>query len=244
MTLYEILSKISVDCKDNQRHFTVKNRILAIQELLANTSYELLQEGYLCYIYGKKDVRNSEVILVSSHIDCVFEKVFCTEKDADHYLGTFDNSITNACVLYDMINDTLPCNVVIAFTGDEEEDSGGAQEVVRVLNRWHCRIKMAIVLDVTEEGWEEGYPFTVENDLGIDIVTGYNIIKSLEPYNDQYKLVHDAEPDESWDYDEAEIPCFTLCLPIYGDMHGEEGVLARKTSLPVYCEVLSKLASL
>lgn len=42
MTLHEILSKVSVDCKDNKRHFIVKNRILA------NTSYELLQESNLC----------------------------------------------------------------------------------------------------------------------------------------------------------------------------------------------------
>ncbi len=243
MKMDEILAKVSVDCKDNGRRFIVDDRIRAIREILDGSAYSLLRAGNLCYIYGKRDVRNSEVVLISSHIDCVFSNVFYREENEDYYLGTFDNTITNACVLYDMIHNKLPDNVIVAFTGDEEEDSGGALEVVRILRQWNCKIKMGIVLDVTEEGWVEKCPFTVENDLGIDIMSGYKLIKTLDQYRYKYKFVHDAEPDETWDYDEEDIPCFGLCMPIHGDMHSESGVLVRKSSLPVYSDVLAALSA-
>ena len=35
---------------------------------------------------------------------------------------------------------------------------------------------------------------------GIDILTGYNIISSLEKYDGRFAFKHNALPDESWDY--------------------------------------------
>ena len=244
MELKTIVNQVTVDCKDNGRNFTVTDRIQVIESLLENTDYQLLHKGSLCYIYGKKPVKNQSVILISSHIDCVYEHLFCREyEDLQMLSGTFDNSLTNACVIYDMIQGKLNDNVVIAFTGDEEENAGGVKEVVRQFRKWNTPIALAIVLDITEEGWKEKKHFTVENDLGIDIMTGSRIIELLENYHDVYGFVHDSEPDESYDYDEEDIPCFSLCIPSHGDMHSEEGVDIRTDSLSSYCTVLSELAN-
>ena len=142
-----------------------------------------------------------------------------------------------------MLNGSFNSNVVVAFTGDEEEDSNGCYEVIRLLKKRKCVIKFAIVTDVTEEGWWQEFPFTVENDLGIDILTAHRIVEALKPYERKYTLVHDAEPDEAWDYDEKDIPCLTFCAPIRGDMHSDKGVWARKNDMPVYAKALSVLAN-
>ncbi len=241
MEITKILQHVTVDCKDNQHEFIVRDRIDVIESLLSNSSYKLVNRGKLSLIYAKQSIDNKSVILVSSHIDCVYDKLFCKELENGFLHGTFDNSLTNCCILYDMLLDNLEDNVVIAFTGDEEYDSNGAKEVIRSLKRHNARIAFSVVLDVTEVGWEKKCPFTIENDLGVDIETGYEIIKEFKAWGYNYEFVHDAEPDESWEYDEADIPCLTLCIPIKGDMHSDAGCFSRKESLPIYSEAIVKL---
>lgn len=243
MDIKEIIKKVTVDSKDNQHRFVVNDRIEAISEILSSSPYRLIHEGKLCLIYGKREVKDESVVLISSHIDCVYDRLFCQDDHNDCLLGTFDNSLTNACVIKDMLDDRLNDNVIIAFTGDEEEDSKGANEVTKVMESWNTTITTAIVLDLTEEGWTEISPFTIEKDLGIDLMKAHHIVELLKPYEGKYKFVHDAEPDESWEYDEEEIPSFSLCIPTYGDMHSDSGSLVRQVSLPVYCEVLAMLAN-
>ncbi len=243
MEINDILKAVTVDCKDNQREFTVRDRIDVIESLLKGSPYQLVNKGKLCLIYAKQPVANKPIVLISSHIDCVYDRLFCEEQENGILRGTFDNSLTNCCVLYDMITNKLGDNVVVAFTGDEEEDSNGAIEVMRIFKRQGTRIKFCIVLDVTEEGWNEKCPFTIENDLGVDIETAYKIIRTVKEWESNYGFVHDAEPDESWDYDENDIPCLTLCCPIKGDMHSNAGCLARKESLPVYSEAIVRLSN-
>ena len=52
-----------------------------------------------------------------------------------------------------------------------------------------------------------------------------------------------AMPDETWEYDEMGVPCFSLCVPVKGDMHSGEGVLMRKESFGRYVEALWLAAS-
>lgn len=243
MDLSSLLQLVTIDCKDNQHTFTSKERIDAIKKILDKSSYHLLYEGQLCYIYGKNPVQGESVVLISSHIDCVYDKLFCREYSKDLIQGTFDNSLTNVCVLKNMLDDAFVDNIIVAFTGDEEENSNGAKEVMRVLSKWNTKISTAIVLDITEEGWEKQCPFTIENDLGIDIFKAHRIVEILKQYKEQMGFIHEAEPDESWEYDENDIPCFTLCIPTLGDMHSNEGVLARKCDLPIYCKAMTILAN-
>ena len=235
-----LVRQVTVDCKDNGKHFTVEDRLRVIQSLLTGSDYRLIHRGELCLLYAKQEVQEQEVILVSSHVDCVYGSLFFEEYSEELLRGTFDNSLTNGCLLHAMLADRLPDHVVVAFTGDEEHDSAGAYEVVDTLRKKACYVLQAWVLDVTNEGWTEACPFTLENDLGIDFLMGYRIVTTLAPY--LYKFVHEAEPDESWDYDEEGIPTCSLCIPVAGDLHADAGVLVHRSSLPIYCDVLSRLA--
>ena len=239
---FDILQSVTVDCKDNGECFTVTDRVAVIERLLKDTAYRLVARESLVLLYAKHALcEGDRVLLVSSHIDCLYGKCFCND-DGDCLRGTFDNSFTNAALLWDMLNDTLPDNVVVAFTGNEESDSQGAVQTVVALGRMGCEVAAALVLDVTNEGWKSGALFTIENDAGIDILTGYNIISSLEDYGGRFAFKHNALPDESWDYADYGIPSLTLCVPVCGELHSDAGVLLRKESATEYCNVLSLLA--
>ena len=239
---FDILTAVTVDCKDNGERFTVTDRVAVIERMLQNSDYKLISRRPLALLYSKREVREGDrVLLISSHIDCVYGRCFCNDED-ECMRGTFDNSFGNAAVLWNMIHDRLPDNVVVAFTGDEELDSRGALQVVEALGEMGVEVTTALVQDVTNVGWESGALFTIENDLGIDILTGYNIISSLEQYGCRFAFKHNAEPDESWDYADCGVPCFTLCVPVGGELHGDAGVLLRKESALEYCNVLAHLA--
>ena len=241
---FDILQTVTVDCKDNGECFTVTDRVAVVERMLEKTDYKLISHQPLALLYAKHPLHEGDrVLLISSHIDCVYPRCFCAD-EGDCLRGTFDNSFTNAAVLWAMINNTLPDNVVVAFTGNEESDSQGAVQTVVALGQMGCAVAAALVLDVTNEGWESGASFTLENDLGIDILTGYNIISSLEKYDGRFAFKHNALPDESWDYADYGIPSLTLCVPVGGELHGDAGVLLRKESALEYCNVLPLLANL
>ena len=241
---FDILRTVTVDCKDNGECFTVTDRVAVIERMLENTEYKLISRQPLALLYAKRQVREgNRVLLISSHIDCLHGDCFCSD-DGDSLRGTFDNSFTNAALLWNMLHDKLPDNVVVAFTGNEESNSQGALQTVVALGQMGCEVAAALVLDVTNEGWESSAFFTLENDLGIDILTGYNIISSLEQYGGRFAFKHNALPDESWDYADYGIPSLTLCVPVDGDLHSDAGVMLRKESALEYCNVLSLLAGL
>lgn len=242
MNLFELLKAVTVDCKDNGECFTVVDRLSAIERLLECSSYRIVAQTPLSLIYAKRDIKENEsVVLISSHVDCVYERCFCQEKNG-MLCGTFDNSFGNAAVLFNMLNGTLPDNVAVAFTGNEERDSKGAQQVLQALGERVCKISFAIVLDITNVGWGSNAVFAIENDSCIDILTSYGIVSSLEIYSGRFAFCHNAEPDESWLYSEYGIPCLSLCLPAGGNLHGDEGVLICKESAVEFCHVLSLLA--
>ena len=241
---FSLLRAVTVDCRDNGEAFTVTDRVAVIEHVLGKTDYKLIARQPLVLLYAKRELHEGDrVLLISSHIDCVFSNCFCSD-NGDCMCGTFDNSFTNAALLWNMLNNTLPDNVVVAFTGDEERDSHGAVQAVVALGQSGCEVSAALVLDVTNEGWENGALFTLENDLGVDILTGYNIISSFEKYDGSFAFKHNALPDESWDYADYGIPSLSLCVPVGGELHGDAGVLLRKESALEYCRVLSLLASI
>ena len=241
---FSLLRAVTVDCRDNGEAFTVTDRVAVIEHVLGKTDYKLIARQPLVLLYAKRELHEGDrVLLISSHIDCVFSNCFCSD-NGDCMCGTFDNSFTNAALLWNMLNNTLPDNVVVAFTGDEERDSHGAVQAVVALGQSGCEVSAALVLDVTNEGWENGALFTLENDLGVDILTGYNNISSLEKYDGSFAFKHNALPDESWDYADYGIPSLSLCVPVGGELHGDAGVLLRKESVLEYCRVLPLLASI
>lgn len=239
----QILKQITVNSSDNGEMLTDTTRLSVIERLLENSDYELLHRGHLSFIYGKRRPKEGEsVVLVSTHIDTVYSQCFSKEQE-NYFQGTFDNSFTNAAAIWNMLNGKFADHVMVAFTGDEEKDSQGAIETVCALGGMQCDIAFAMVLEVSNEGWEQKVPFVVENDLGLDLFTAHRLVELLKSYDEQYSYVHHAEPDESWDYNEYGIPCFTLSVPVLGDMHSDSGVLLRKSSFPAYTDVLALVAN-
>lgn len=244
----DLLHRLTVDCKDDGKQFIISTRIEEIKTLLQQSNYQLVSEGKLSLIYARKPKPEDWRILISSHIDCVYQNCFMTE-DNNHWKGTFDNSATNAAIIDLMLRNELNDNAIIAFTGDEEIHSGGAIEVMNVLHKKEARLSHGIVLDVTEEGWDDEAAFSIENDRGFDILTGYHIIQKIQATEMPCTFVHHAEPDETWDYGKGieegfpPLPCLSLCLPAQGELHGEAGVLIRKTSLQPYQEILKELVN-
>lgn len=244
MSLFELLESLTVDCKDNGENFVVAERLSVIERLLEGSTYRLVAREPLALLFAREHFcERGKVVLVSSHIDCVYSSFFCKD-EGDSMRGTFDNSFGTAAVIWNMISGSLPENVVVAFTGDEEKDSAGALQALRALGGFGCPLSSALVLDVTNVGWESGALFTIENDACIDIMTAYSIVSSLEQYSGRFAFLHNAEPDESWCYAEYGVPTLSLCLPVGGELHSNEGVLLRKGDAQEYSRVLSVILSI
>lgn len=267
-----LLEQVNVLCRDNGKKFLKEQspRIEIIKEKLATTSYECT-EGDLYLLYHKKPLAEygADAILISSHIDCVEDDMtqcFSKVKSKNKLLGTYDNSITNTAVMQLMLEDSLPDNVMVAFTGAEERDSLGATQVTKLLHNNGVKFK-GMILDVTYEGWKDKADFTIENNfwdaaLGRKVIAAVDkksstwLFVSSDPYNVPVYVpeervakgrksgrVKEALPDESWQYDEQHIKCFSLCLPVHGEMHSNDGVKARISSLFEYIETLKLLAT-
>ena len=260
--LLSVLQSVSVLNRDNGFSFTNTERLDAIALLLKNSSYRRAAADGLFHMYTLKSVEDLDkpVIIVSSHVDCEYHitRCFATINDSNTLLGTFDNSITNAAIVYLMLSGKQPDNVLIAFTGDEEENGRGAADVIRFIRKNNLEVLNVFVLDATEEGWVTEADFTIENDFwdeefGEEVVklvrqSGYNWNfvpgepDEIPDYIPKQRIINvEAYADESWDYDEADIPCFSFCLPTKGEMHCNDGILARKSSFMHYTEVLERL---
>lgn len=257
---FEILKKVMVLNRDNGEEFTDTGRLDAISELLWHTSYCRIDSNGLFHLYSKKPLRElpDNVIVVSSHVDCQKMITKCFVRDEGSYLcGTFDNALTNAAILYLMVNDTLLDDAVVAFTGDEEEDSRGALDVVEFFEKAEKQIAV-VVLDVTDMGWETKCHFTIENnfwnrDIGKCVMNTVSLLNSPWKFvpsevehvpkyvPSEHVILEEAEADESWDYDEEETLCFSFCIPVKGEMHSNSGVLTRRESIFAYINALKEI---
>ncbi|MCR4646554.1 MAG: M20/M25/M40 family metallo-hydrolase [Oscillospiraceae bacterium] len=263
MELTDILTRLSVLNRDNGKYFFRTDRLDAIAELLWNSSYRRVNADGLFALYAKKplsQLMQAPVTVISTHVDCErgITACFSASVDETYMRGTYDNAVTNAAAVAAMLSEQLPDNVLIAFTGDEEEDCGGAKQLLAFLRRQNARIRAIAVLDVTDMAWNAKADLTVENDF-FDDDLGETIIRTVQAsgYTWRYVpadpddvpdyvpkgcLIHEeADEDESWYYDEERQQCFSFCLPIFGPMHSDEGVLARKASFPHYYDMLIRL---
>ena len=225
---------------------------------------ERINADGLFHLYAKKPLESfakDQVTVISTHVDCEWHITECFFEDLGNGLikGTFDNALTNAAVLSLMLSDTLPENVLIAFTGDEEETSVGANSLIRFFRDHRIIVKHIFVLDVTDMAWNDKADYTIENDLWYSEALGKRIINSAEslPYswrfvpsdpsdlpdyvNDSNTIFEEAAEDESWDYDEEDFSSCSICIPIKGEMHSNTGVLARKESLFHFVKFLNVL---
>ena len=256
----DILKKVAKLNRDNGYRFTVTDRANAIDECLAQTRYRLLNQDGLFHLYGTCPLHelNSSVFVIFSHIDCVSDITECFVEELPNGLmrGTFDNMLTNAAILTLMLRGELPKNVLVAFTGDEEENGVGVIQTARFLINNDISFQ-AIVLDVTDMAYDTS-DFTIENDF-LSRNKCLKIVESAKSFGKRWRFVpedphklHDYVPkeqlinqeaaeDESWELDELNISCFSFCIPIYGDMHSADGCIARQESYRVYINALAQM---
>lgn len=263
MDFFETLKSVAIPNRDNGECFVADGRLEKIGQLLWNSRYRRVDSDGLYVLYAAKPLHEIGMpIVISSHVDCVPEIKNCYVEECDNNMirGTFDNFITNAAILNLMVNNRLPDNVLVAFTGDEEDDSVGAMQLSKFLLRKRLKASI-IVLDVTNMGWSENADFTIENNFWKNTL-GRKIIEAAAAQDCHWMFVPsdpdnipkyidskfvcriEAEADESWEYDEYGFECFSLCLPVYGEMHSNDGVLARKKSCMRYVEVLNHIVQM
>jgi len=148
----------------------------------------------------------------------------------------------------------IPEQTLIVFTGDEEGDSRGAEEAMAFLGEhdplWQ-NIEVVISLDLTEEFYGRHH-FTIENFSIEEDHSGslmqFNSAHGLQEYLSCFlshpAFIKDAEGDDTWEYAEHDVNCFTFCLPcklLGSDMHDSEGVAILTETLHEYAEALALL---
>lgn len=238
-----ILARIAVRGEDDGERFTNTARVDAIAECLKDSGWRLFHDGSLARIYAHHGFDQSKpAVVVSSHVDMVAAHCYA-DCSGELWKGSFDNLITNAVAVACMKADALAPNVLVAFTGDEEEDSGGADEVAETLEAKGIAVKFVVATDVTEEGWESGKSFTIENvlpeedeDEQAELANALRAsVSAIDPHP---CMIVEGEEDEAWEYDEYDLPCCSVCLPCAGDMHSEEGVEIRSSAIEPYAQAL------
>jgi hypothetical protein len=270
MDLFDsILEKVNTPSTDNGRTFIKTERCDNIKKSLTESNYVLLRDADLSLIYSHKEYeKDMPCILVSCHIDSLYSKYHFSKFNETEILGTFDNSICNAALIYLMITDGLPKNVIVAFTGDEENECRGAKETIehirdKCLFLWE-NLQLTIVLDITSEGYDN-YSFTIENyfikkdpgdALRLRFSSGEDfrdyLRKKLLLYDNVKFIGEDADPDETWEYNKYDLNCFTFCFPTkpHPDnektevgywMHNDIGMLIKKENTLKYPVALTML---
>ena len=241
MERFNLLHDLTVRNTDNGSYFIDTRRLDRIEKELKDSRFEYCHKGKLFHAYAQRPFEElpEKIIVISSHVDFKHNTMNCfsDETDPEYLVGTYDNSITNAAIVTIMKEKKLPLNVVVVFTGDEEEDEGGASEFSDYINEELQLKAKCIVLDVTESGNNVGAVFTIENDCwkrkwgtrilkwanNTDKVWRYVPYKKSRLEKSLIKELVDAEHcskkiadmDETTTYYEANgIRCFSLCIPV------------------------------
>ena len=259
--IIRILDRVNVASRDDGRRFLDTTRLDGIECVLreAESRWTLTASGPLFRLYARAGSPPADhPVLVSSHADSAYTDHFHEPlEDSVELLGTFDNSITNAVVLDLMLADRLPEDALVAFTGDEENESRGAAEAIAHLRGAGRLPRAVIVLDITDDR-SYGSPCTLENYFSngtLGLPTGeHEFLDFLRGvFNHRVPAVHhdDAWPDESWRYEEEGVHVVSLCVPTSpadtgdhgGDwMHSAAGIRVRADLLPAFGDSLARLA--
>ena len=246
-SIEDIIERVTVDCKDNGSTFTDSTKLYNIKDILDNSRYESTKIG-LFELYTHKDIDFSKpIVLISSHVDTV-PTIHHAIEYIEVWKGTFDNAITNAIITHSMKHNQFSPNVVIAFTGDEERSSKGADEVANYLLDFHkADISQVLVTDITHEGWTNNKSFTIENVFQIDEKQNdkfiRDLIHTLYQADSNPLIIPVAMVDESYAYARLKLNCLSLCMPTCGPMHTNSGLLVRKLDISTYTKALIILAN-
>lgn len=257
---YKILEKINV-----QASSTIASLLKAqtIKDLLNqnNSNYNfnerISKEDYF-YWFEHKDVDYSQPItIISSHLDTVFDITYeriCPQAiDGDEnkeIIGTFDNSINNAILIYMALNNLLDSNTILVFTDKEEIGLHGAYKLGDILckfpNKYKFELEKIITMDVTTPIRSTDKYTSIDVHSGITFENfndeAMSFFSENEFFNiDNRRFIGKSLPDESYAYMKfnhkgmkpfKNTIIFSLCTIVYPDpdivykkyyMHSEQG---------------------
>lgn len=249
----QFLSDMQLPCYDDGKKFTTTSKLDKIDDILAYTPYNKVSSN-LYRLYSKMPLNPfvpgygipdelKDVVVISTHADFVrnITKPFVSAEKEDVLRGTFDNSATNAAVLYLMTENLLPDNVLVAFTGNEEHGMRGAKRLAYDLGT-NLRPRF-IALDVTDLGYKTKKSFSIENAFSLSKSEIDEVIAIAKETGQQGCGMIEALPDEAYAYANNGFKCFSLCVPTKGDMHSDSGCLMRASSYFDYVDMVGHIAS-
>lgn len=263
----EVMEALAKVCRSNKRGFIEgkTDKIDAIRDLMKDSEYcEILLPGVQIW---RKNLSAPIDVIVSSHADVVgsITKCFSELSEDGYYSGTYDNSGTTAASVIAMLEGNVSDNVVFAFTSEEETGRClGAKQVLEYARNTNNE-PVCIALDVTYEGYDEGYLYTVENlssghkknedvDFLNKVADSMTSLETEEKQNcifvrlsknicpttlDKKHISNDTGWfDEAQAYVDKHAKAFSLCLPCEGNMHSNRGVDVRQPVFEGYVNAL------
>lgn len=260
----EMLREMQLPCHDDNKRFTDTAKLDKIHELLHSSSYMPVNGNTLYSLWGKVSLdqltpeQRESMIVISTHVDMVSE---ITTPFVEFYKdgtmkGTFDNTATNAAIIYQMLYGSLPDNVFVAFTGNEEQGMGGARQLADDLSKFldseHTGMTpFYFTLDVTNIGFGEK-TFSIENTFSLpeDYVT--DLVRLAKETGQKGYLYPRALADESYEYtrvsyrsktNNPDIYGCSLCVPTKGDMHSNKGCKMMMDAYLGYTDLVGYIVS-
>lgn len=215
--LFDLTRLMTCHCKDDGEEFTNSTKVNAIEWLLSYRKWCVLESGKLCRIVSHKSFDWAKpFMLLSSHIDECYSSTWVRYASTMHWIGTLDNSITNAIAMYCAIEDLLPVQTLIAFTGDEEQDDRGVADVLTTIRPDRLmNLKLVIAMDVTDMRYERE-AFTFEN---ISLQNKDAVLKSICANE---LVCKEQRVDEAVAYGKHSMQALSMCLPCapYSEFEG------------------------
>jgi len=224
----KIFNEINYPCYDNGQNFIELKKIFNIKNLLKDYNSE---DGDLFVFFYKS--KNNKIIL-SSHIDCVYDKTHCKVKKNGLY-ATLDNSLTNAILIYCVKKyPKLFSNVDILFTGNEEDKSKGAMEFAQRLNNTHFVLNMDVTCgDSPKPKFENA--ISKLND---------KFLYYLKKDKSKFLVDYSFSDDDYREFSKKTSSAISYCIPILpitkseNWMHDDDGQFVDFNSIKNYIKVL------
>ena len=270
MDIKDILEEIALPARSNkQQGFKVTDKLEKIDEVLQRegSPFHLIKKTNHAWIFGQEAMEwDKKALLVSSHADIVkdIQHPFSELDEETHYFkGTYDNLGTNGACVDLMLNHEIPRNVYFAFTAEEESGKNTGAEFSYAYTRNRTgQAPDVIVLDVTDEGYDNDRLFTIEGltaptekDRTHFLNTIYQIEgekqsfevvrmykkddNSFLPYS--YRSKELTAADESYFYAKQNCLSFSMDLPTDGPMHSDSGLYTKEATMYGYCASLAQM---
>ena len=259
----DIMEKLAKKCYSKKKiGFTETEKLEAIEKELEGSAFKRVKSTDNHFsLWAQTTFRNCDktkpIFLVTSHADnvsAITTPSSKVSKDGWFYHGTYDNLGTNAASVILMKEHKMPDNILFAFTANEENGKcTGLKHIVEQL--WNSGYEKicGIALDVTYEGFDEGYLYSLENASNESFIESISkAVMNMEPKNRTFSFTaldknnipanlpqKYLSTDYGW-FDEAMafaklgVPACSFCLPSDGQMHGNSGLDVRQATFEGY----------